>query len=94
MALDIPHEETIDGVKVQYTWDWEFPLMKTLNQGNKTVSAEKYLRGLAPGVAFQAKRKGYKRVQIGSIGEFYTGGVKKGRFARIDSMFVARFLKR
>jgi len=94
MALDISHEETIDGVKVQYTWDWDFPLMKTLTHGDKSVSAEKYLRGLAPGVAFQAKKKGYKRVQIGSIGEFYTGGVKNGRFARIDSMFVARLLKR
>lgn len=94
MAVDISHEEVIDGVKVQYLWDWDFSLMKRLNQGGKQVSAEKYLRGLAPGVAFRAKSAGYNRVQIGSVGEFYTSGIKKARFVRLDSMFVARFLKR
>jgi hypothetical protein len=94
MAADIPFEENLNGVKIQYLTDWNFSLSKSVTMDGKRVSTEKVLRGYAPRVAALAQKAGYKRAQIGSIGDFYAEGIRKGKFLTLDTMFVARFLKR
>jgi hypothetical protein len=55
---------------------------------------EPLLRGYAKDVAPKAAAKGYKRVQIGSLGDMSYYGFNKGPFIPLDTMFVARLLKR
>lgn len=38
--------------------------------------------------------KGYKRVEVGSVQWFWSRGVRKGRFVPLNTMFLARLLKR
>jgi len=94
MAADIPFEENLNGVKIQYLTAGNFSLSKSVTMDGKRVSTEKVLRGYAPRVAALAQKAGYKRAQIGSIGDFYAEGIRKGKFLTLDTMFVARFLKR
>lgn len=94
MAVEIPFEETLNGVRIQYLTDWNFSLSRSVTFDGKRVSTEKHLRAYAPRVANLAQKGGYKRAQIGSIGDFHAEGIRKGKFLSLDSMFVARFLKR
>ena len=48
MAVDIPFEETLDGVKIQYLTDWNFSLSRSVTFDGKRMSTEKLLRGYAP----------------------------------------------
>lgn len=94
MAIDISFEEALNGVRIQYLTDWNFSLSRSVTIDGKRVSTEKVLRGYAPRVAALAQKSGYKRVQIGSIGDFHAQGILKGKFLSLNTMFVARFLKR
>lgn len=84
--IEVAHTETIDGVQIDYLTDWD----------NRFVSKD--MKGLLQGYGKQiapiAAKKGYKRVQIGSLGDMSYFGLTSGRFVPLSTMFVARFLKR
>lgn len=91
---DVCFSETIGGVRIDYLTDWNFHLGKHITKGNERISTESYLRGYAGKLAELANKKGFKRVQVGSIGDFHYSGIRTGPFLPLDTMFLARFLKR
>lgn len=90
--------EKIQGITVEYLTDWTHKLGKYLTMGNERVLTEDYLRGYGKDVVNLIISKGlpYKRVQIGSYGDFsYMNiSITTGKVVPLDTMFLVRFLKR
>lgn len=91
---DVYFSETIQGVRIDYLTDWNSRFGNTLSTQEGSISTESYLRGNSGKLAELASRKGFKRVQVGSIGDFHYAGIRTGPFLPLDTMFLARFLKR
>ena len=94
MAIDVKHTEMIDGVKIEYlSWgNHRISCGTGLNAKSKTL--KEILQPYGEICAKAARKGGFKRVQIGSHGDYYFNGITKGRLVSLDTMFVARFLKR
>jgi hypothetical protein len=95
--------EVIEGVKVEYVSEFKdkplpagcgIIMLPMKVNGVPTPDREPMLRGYGKLAAAQAAADGYKRVQIGSMGDMSYYGFTKGPFIALDTMFVARLLKR
>ena len=86
MTIEVANTETIDGVKVEYLTDWDSRFV------SKELKAA--MQSWGQQIAPIAKKKGFMRVQIGSHGDLYHMGITTGRLVAINTMYVARFLKR
>lgn len=87
--------EKVKGIIIEYLSDWSCSLGNTVSFNNeKRVSLEKLQRGYAEKVAGAAIKYGFKRVRIGTIGDFYSAGLSSGKMIGLDTMNVASFLKR
>lgn len=85
MTNDIDHTTMVDGIKVEYP-SWP---VSGLGSGGMV-----YLEKYTPQCVRAAKKLGFKRVQIGTMGDFYYMNTKAGEMVALDTMYVCRFLKR
>ena len=90
-------KETIDMDKIDIIFESMPDDTVFYNENNKAITwrelrgelAEKILK-LTP----KLHKAGIRRVEVGSINWFYERRKTSGRFLNLDSMFIARLLKR
>ena len=85
MAVKAANSETISNVKFEYLTDWD---NRFAPKGIKDA-----MKSWAKQIAPSAEKRGYKRVQIGSLGDFHDYGIGNKLIA-INTMFAFRLLKR
>jgi len=87
----VEHTKIIDGVKFEFlSWDGG-----NITFDGKRVAHNSIMLNYAKRIAPIAKKASYARVQIGTIGDFHFANVSlTGRTLTLDTMHLARFLKR
>ena len=67
----------------------------TSSKGNETyLEYKQKVKKLIEKIALKLKKKGYRMVEIATIGYFYSENKRKGPFIQLDTMFLIRLLKR
>lgn len=89
--------EKVKGITIEYLSDWSGSLEPTVSFASKSnekrVTLKELQKGYTKKVVDLAIKYGFKRVRIGTIGDFYSAGLSSGKMIGLDTMNVASFLK-
>lgn len=83
--IEVANSEVIDGIQIDYLTDW--------NNRFAPKTLKETMKGYAKQIAPIAAKKGYKRVQIASLGDFSYFGLTD-KLIGLSTGFAARLLKR
>jgi hypothetical protein len=81
--------EQIGLITIEYLPDWN--LVKTTNIDGETIDYESYLRSCGKRLACLAEDKGFTRIQIGRMDDFYFAHVEMEKYIEIDRVHIAKF---